>query len=107
MANYSFDPTSRYYDTPTKTIAGADGERLVYLARRFCPPGDSLALLHLHGVVAGERIDIIAGAELGDPLAFWRICDANDAMRPGDLSAEIGRALRITLPPGVPATPLA
>jgi len=58
-------------------------------------------------VVAGERLDIIAGAELGDPLAFWRLCDANDAMRPDDLTAEVGRRLRVTLPEGFPATPLA
>jgi hypothetical protein len=106
MANFNFPATSRYYDTPTKTLAIADGESLVYLARRFVPPGASLALLHLHTVIAGERLDIIADAELGDAQAFWRICDANDAMRPDDLTAEIGRKLRIALPAGVPATPL-
>jgi hypothetical protein len=107
MANYSFLPTSRYYDTPTKTLATADGENLVYLARRFCPPASSFALLRLHQVISGERLDVIADAELGDAQAFWRICDANDAMRPDDLTAEIGRRLRITLPAGVPAAPLA
>jgi hypothetical protein len=101
-AQLQLRPTSRYYETPTKTMEGADGENLVYVARRFCPPGASLALLSLHTVVAGERLDIIAGAQLGDPEAFWRIGDANDAMRPDDLTAEIGRTLRITLPPGVP-----
>jgi hypothetical protein len=106
MANYSFPPTSRYYDTPTKTIASADGENLVYLARRFCPPSSSFALLRLHGVLAGERLDVIANAELGDAQAFWRICDANDAMRPDDLTATVGRRLRIALPAGIPATPL-
>lgn len=106
MANYSFPPTSRYYDTPTKTLAGADGESVTYLARRFVPPGRALAPIGMHTVVAGERLDLIAAAELGDPLAFWRICDANDVMRPGDLVARLGRRLRITLPEGVPATPL-
>lgn len=106
MANYNFDPTSRYYDTPTKTYVTADGENLVYLARRFVPPASSFALLHLHNVVASERLDLIAAAELGDPLSFWRLCDANDALRPDDLTAQIGRRLRICLPAGVPATPL-
>ena len=105
MANYSFAPTSRYYDTPTKTLTQVDGDKLVYLARRFVPPGASLALLHLHRVAAGERLDVIADAELGDAQAYWRLCDANDAMRPDDLTAELGRTLRIALPPGVPATP--
>ncbi len=107
MANYNFPPTSRYYDTPTKTIAGADGQDMVYLARRFVPPGSAFALLGTHTVVAGERLDIIAAGELGDPLAFWRLCDGNDAMRPDDLVARIGWRLRITLPLGVPATALA
>lgn len=107
MANYNLSPTSRYYDTPVKTLAGADGENLVYLARRFVPPGSSLAQIGIHTVVSGERLDIIAAGELGDPLAFWRICDANDAMRPDELTEQIGRRLRITLPLGIPATPLA
>jgi hypothetical protein len=107
MANFNFAPTSRYYDTPTKIFVTADGENLVYLARRFCPPAANFALLHLHGVIAGERLDIIADAELGDAQAFWRLCDANDAMRPDDLTAQVGRQLRIALPAGVPATPLA
>jgi hypothetical protein len=105
MANYNFSPTSRYYDTPTKTLTLDDGTNLVYLSRRFVPPGSRLAPLSTHAVVAGERMDIIAGAELGDAQAFWRICDANDAMRPDDLTATIGRRLRIGLPDGIPAAP--
>ncbi len=106
MANFNFAPTSRYYDTPTKTWVNADGENLVYLARRFLQPSAQFALLHLHTVLAGERLDVIADAELGDALAFWRLCDANDAMRPDELTARAGRHLRIALPAGVPATPL-
>jgi len=107
MPNFSFSPTSRYYDTPTKTWEAADGSNLVYLARRFVPPGSRFATLSTHVVQAGERLDLVAGAELGDPLAFWRICDGNDAMRPDELTAEPGRRLRITLPEGIPGAPLA
>ncbi len=107
MANYNFPPTSRYYDIPTKTLEAADGSKVVYLARRFVPPGSRFATLNWHTVVAAERMDLIAGAELGDPLAFWRICDANDAMRPDDLAASVGRRLRIALPEGFPGAPLA
>jgi hypothetical protein len=35
---------------------------------------------------------------------FWRICDANRAMRPGALTETIGSRLRITLPEGIPGT---
>lgn len=107
MANFSFSPTSRYYDTPLKTLEASDGGAVVHLSRRFLPASDRFATLSTHVVVSGERLDIIAGAELGDAQAFWRLCDANDAMRPDDLTAHIGRRLRITLPEGFPATPLA
>lgn len=106
MPNFKFSPTSRYYDTPTKTLETSDGSKLVYLARRFVPQASRFATLSTHVVVAGERPDLVAGAELGDPQAFWRLCDANDAMRPDELTAEIGRRLLITLPEGFPAPSL-
>ena len=49
----------------------------------------------------GERLDNITARMLGDPLQFWRIADANNAMRPNELTEAIGRQLRITLPAGV------
>ena len=43
---------------------------------------------------------------LGDPEQFWRIADANRAMRPGGARpTPVGRRLRITLPEGVPGVP--
>ena len=36
------------------------------------------------------------------PRQFWRVCDANAAMRPDELTETIGRRLRITLPEGIP-----
>lgn len=105
MANLSFPPTSRYYAIATKALERPDGETVTYLARRFLPLSSTFALLHYHTVLAGERLDVIAAAELGDPEAFWRIADANDAMRPDALTERIGRRLRITLPEGIPAAP--
>jgi len=107
MANYDFPPTSRYHGIPSATLTQPDGTPVAYLQRRFVPPSSRFALLRRHTVSEGERLDVIAARELGDPLAFWRLCDANDAMRPDELTAVIGRALRITLPEGIPATPLA
>jgi hypothetical protein len=43
----------------------------------------------------------LAGQYLGDPALFWRLCDANRAMRPEELTETVGRQLRITLPQGV------
>ena len=105
MANYNFPPTSRYYNLPIETLTAADGEQTPYLRRRFLPSADSFALLRMHVVADGERMDTIAAAELGDPQAYWRICDANNAMRPDDLTAVIGYSLRITLPQGIPGMP--
>ena len=42
-----------------------------------------------------------AAQTIGDPELFWRICDANRAMRPEDLTDVPGRRLVITLPEGV------
>jgi len=105
MSTYNFPPTSRYYGIPIVSLTRADGEQTPYLTRRFLPPSDRFAFLHAHLVTAGERMDIIAGSELGDAEGYWRICDANDSMRPDDL-ATVGRVLRITLPEGIPGTPI-
>jgi nucleoid-associated protein YgaU len=47
-----------------------------------------------HRVVAGERLDQLAHRYYGDPLKYWLICDANDAVFPEDLMVP-GRVLRI------------
>jgi hypothetical protein len=103
--NYTAMPqypvTSRYYAIDTTTWLRADGQAVIYLRRRFLPQPESLQQIDSHLVVQGERLDNIAAASFGDPLQFWRICDANRAMRPAALAETIGRRLRITLPAGV------
>ena len=101
----NFPQNSRYYTTETATLTKADGRTIVYLKRRFSPPADSLALLEEHVVTQGERLDNIAAQRIGDPEQFWRICDANSALRPQELTEEIGRRIRITLPEGIPGVP--
>ena len=49
----------------------------------------------------GDRLDRIAAAEIGDPEAFWMLCDANGAVWAEELETT-GTLVRITLPPGVP-----
>jgi hypothetical protein len=100
-----FPVTSRYYGIDTATVQSPDGKTIIYLQRRFVPSADRFALLQEHTVKQAERLDNIAAQYLGDPEAFWRICDANSAMRPDDLTAVIGRRLRITLPEGIPTQP--
>jgi len=35
----------------------------------------------------GQRLDLIANAFLKDATAFWRLCDANNAVVPDSLAA--------------------
>lgn len=100
-----FPPTSRYHNIETATLETADGKEIVYLTRRFVPGPDRFTLIQEHEVVQGDRLDNITARYLNDPLQFWRICDANTAMNPPDLTTEIGRRLRITLPEGIPEIP--
>ena len=103
----NFPPTSRYALTPAVTFERADGTMVAYLKRRFVPPPESFALLQWHRVVQGERLDNIAAKYLGDPEQFWRLCDANRALRPEELTDTLGKKLRITLPEGIPGVPSA
>jgi hypothetical protein len=97
-----FTITSRYYGIETARLETADGRAIVYVRRRFIPPPERFSLLREHTVTESERLDNITAQNLGDPEQFWRICDANGAMRPEELTETIGRRLRITLPEGIP-----
>jgi hypothetical protein len=105
MMNLQFPPTSRYFSVETTTLEQPDGKVIVYLKRRFVPQPERFALLQAHMVKQGERLDNLTALYLDDPEQFWRICDANRAMRPDALTETIGRRLRITLPEGIPGTP--
>lgn len=100
-----FPPTSRYHGIETATLETADGKKVIHLKRRLVPPPERFALIQEHVVVQGDRLDNIAARYVGDPEQFWRICDANNAMRPDGLTETIGRRLRITLPEGIPGVP--
>jgi hypothetical protein len=97
-----FDPTSRYYnlDTATLTFTGSDGvTRLVaYKRRRFIPSSAGSTTLVEHSVTQSDRLDNLTAQYLGDPLQFWRVCDANEVLHPGELTEMIGRMILINLP---------
>jgi hypothetical protein len=97
-----FSITSRYYGIETIKFESPDGKKIVYVRRRFVPPAERFELLQEHSVAEGERLDNITAQYLGDAEQFWRVCDANNAMRPDELTETIGRRLRITLPEGIP-----
>ncbi len=93
-----FDQNSRYHEIPIHTITDRDGREIAYVGRRFPPKGDPARILSEVLVAEGDRLDMIAARALGDPLAFWRICDANHALDPFELTDEPGRRLRIPVP---------
>ena len=96
-----FEPTSRYYDIETAkmTVGGDDDPRVIsYKRRRIIPSGETMTTLGEHTVTQGDRLDNLAARYVGDPEQFWRICDANDVLRPEELTEEIGRIIKIGLP---------
>jgi len=100
-----FEPTSRYYgiETAELTVLDAAGEPRVvgYVRRRFVSGAPSNTTLVSHAIVQGERLDHLAARYLGDPTQFWRICDANNVLRPEELVEEPGRRVDIPLPGGL------
>ena len=98
-----FPPTSRYYARRHGDAgdAGRHGRSSI-CAAGSCRSRSGSHLLQEHTSSQGERLDNIAAQYLGDPEQFWRLCDANGALRPGELTETVGRRLRITLPEGIP-----
>lgn len=93
-----FQHTSRYYALETAVHTAAIGRKIAYKRRRFLPPAAEGPVMAEHTVAEGERLDNITARYLGDPELFWRLCDDNDAMHPSELTATIGRILRVYLP---------
>lgn len=103
LAQPAFAPDSRYHGLPLAQTTLADGREVVFVTRRFLPPPENFARLATATVVAGDRLDTLAAQHLGAAEQHWRLADANGAMLPEALVAEVGRLLAITLPEGVPA----
>ena len=95
-------PGSRYASIGTARTVLPDGREVVYLRRRFLPAGGPAQILAEHVVTQGDRLDNVTASYLGDPEQFWRVCDANAALRPDELTAEnrLGRRLAIPVPGG-------
>ena len=89
-----FPVTSRYATVETAKLTLPDGREIVYLRRRF-PPRVAAVPLAEHLVTESDRLDNVTAIYLGDPEQFWRVCDANNALRPAEME-EDGR--RIVIP---------
>lgn len=97
-----FAANSRYADLPTTTWVDPNGQEIRYVERRMIPQPEAFATVGAHTVVQGDRPDLIAAREIGDPEAYWRLCDANGVMQPEELTATIGARIRIGAAAGLP-----
>lgn len=97
-----FDSSSRYsgIEVARVTVLDSEGQtrELRYIKRRFIPPSEGMTTLVEHTVTQGERLDNITAQYVGDPTQFWRVCDANNVLRPDELTETIGRNIIIALP---------
>jgi hypothetical protein len=93
-----FDYTSRYFALPVAALHTPDGRDIVYVRRRLLPRGETQPLLAEVSVQQGERLDLFTYRTLGDPLQFWRVADANNAVNPFDLVDPPGQTLRVAVP---------
>jgi hypothetical protein len=92
------DPSSRYNNVGTAIWTSPQGEQVLYRQRRFLPDPSTLQVLTEVTVKDGQRIDQIAAATLGNPLQWWRIADANNAMEPYVLTEHPGVTLIVPVP---------
>lgn len=88
-----FSAGSRYQSAgPPYLVSLPDGSQVLATPLPLPQP---LAVLGYHPRGSTDRLDLLAFRYLNDATAFWRICDANNAMVAGTLAA---RSL-IAIPP--------
>lgn len=92
-----FAKGSRYEKTPQAVHTDREGRQITFVLLRTFPA--AAPARQLHDVGAHERLDLIADHFFGDSQQFWRICDANRALRPEDIET-VGRRLTIPLVTG-------
>lgn len=80
-----FDADSRYQNIDNAEIVDERGRTIVYKKRRFLPDPDGATPLVIATFTEGDRIDLLAARNYGDPEAFWRICDAHRVLHPREL----------------------
>ena len=87
-----FSKKSRYAKVGDATTVDAKGRSITYKKTRLIV---TPAPRQGHIITEGERLDHIAYYYFKDATRFWRVCDANAAMWPDDLAADIGRKIVI------------
>jgi hypothetical protein len=87
-----FSKNSRYAKVADAQLTDAQGRDITYKQTRFI---GATTARQGHILSEGERLDHVAYHYYKDATRFWRICDANAALWPDDLAADIGRNILI------------
>ena len=87
-----FSKSSRYHHLGELTYRTPEGREMVYKERRLVPRPSASDQMTM---AQSDRLDLMAARVLGDPLKFWRLCDANEELDPFELEANTGRAIKI------------
>jgi hypothetical protein len=97
-----FDSTSRYFEIEISRISLTDSDgatrEVRFVRRRLIRRDEEMTTLVEHTVTQGDRLDNMTARYLGDPTQFWQVCDANNVMRPDELTETVGRIIKIALP---------
>jgi hypothetical protein len=93
-----FDDKSRYAGLPTNTMTLSDGRTVAYVTRRLLPPTEAYVTGTTITITDSDRIDHLANRYLGAPAAYYQLADANEVIRPEELTETAGRRVRIPLP---------
>ncbi len=78
-----FDPLSRYAGLPLYTVIDHRGRDVAVVP---VPPPPADALLGIHVLRQGERLDHLAYKYLNNAAGYWRICEKNSVMLVEDLT---------------------
>jgi hypothetical protein len=97
------NPSSRYYGFAIEFLSRPDGIQVAYLQRRIIPQPGIYTSVQTHTVADGDRLDNLAASFLGDPILYWMICDANNAMDPDALTEDVGRPVTIPIASSPPS----
>lgn len=90
-----FDPKSRYAALETYTVRDRRGREVTVVP---VPPKPNQALLGIHLLRQGERLDLLAQNYLDNAAGFWRICEINEVM----LAEALTEQREISIPAGKP-----
>lgn len=78
-----FNRTSRYSAAGTYAVRTASGTTVTVIR---LPLPRAPVVRGIHPRSEGQRLDQIASHYLADATAFWRLCDASDAVAPDALA---------------------